>query len=244
MANTTPTAVRFGPHVHRAATTACYGCSLQLRRYHCVPVLLVTAVLCSCVATTSTVLPVPVLLVTAVLCSCVGASATCYGCSLQLHRCQCYLLRLFSAVASVPVLLVTAVLCSCIGASATCYGCSLQLHRCQCYLLRLFSAVASVPVLLVTAVLCSCIGASATCYGCSQQLRRYRCVTVLLVQCYRYQCYVLRLFCAVASLPLCTSGTCTVSSVPVVGVTADLYSFIGASGTCYSRSVQFHRCQW
>ena len=191
MANTTPTAVRFGPHVHRAATTTCYACSLQLRRYHCVPVLLVTAVLCSCVATTCTVL-------------------------------------------LVPVLLVTAVLCSCICASATCYGCSLQLHQCQCYLLRLFSAVASVPVLLVTAVLCSCIGASATCYGCSQQLRRYRCVTVLVVQCYRYQCYMLRLFCAVASLPLCSSGTCIVSSVPVVGVTADLYSFIGASGRCYS----------
>ena len=136
-------------------------------------------------------------------------SSTCYGCSLQLRR---YYLYSFT------------------GASATCYGCSLQLHQCQCYLLRLFSAVASVPVLLVTAVLCICISASATCYGCSQQLRRYRCVTVLVVQCYRYQCYVLRLFCAVASLPLCTSGTCTVSSVPVVGVTADLYNFIGASG--------------
>ena len=108
--------------------------------------LLVTAVLCSCVATTAYQFYLLRLF-----------SAVASLLLVQFYRCQCYLLRLFSVVASVPVLPVTAVLCSCIGASATCYGCSLQLHRCQCYLLRLFSAAASVPVLLVTAVLSSCV---------------------------------------------------------------------------------------
>ena len=142
------------------------------------------------------------LLVTPVLCSCVATTAY-----------QFYLLRLFSAVAS--LLLV-------------------QFYRCQCYLLRLFSAVASVTVLLVTAVLCGCICASATCYGCSQQL-------------HLCQCYLLRLFSAVASLPLCDSASCSVLPVPVLRVTVVLcsciattvyqwylYSFIGASGRCYS----------
>ena len=98
--------------------------------------LLVTAVLCSCVATTAYQFYLLRLF-----------SAVASLLLVQFYRCQCYLLRLFSAVASlslcnsatcsvlpVPVLRVTVVLCSCIattvyqwylysfiGASGRCY---------------------------------------------------------------------------------------------------------------------------